>query len=173
MTLIFKVTVIAIMVFTVEVVFCLMQEPIRNFWRILQQKCKNRTFPWMWLQNIFGTRIRSTSKYQDTLEILLLTSIKLTSVNFNIQEKQGQLDSGIAQQQYYYVDQSFILQTPFYLLFFSFRQNVFDRYVITNITIVLANVWPGSILRSTVAPVIANKSENLCSQSVQNVDVIL
>ena len=60
----------------------------------------------MWVQNILGTSLRSTSKYWDTLfhyvklyfTKLYCGSIKRTTVNFNSIEKQEQFYSGITQE---------------------------------------------------------------------------
>ena len=62
--------------------------------------------PWMWVQNILGTSLRSTSKYWDTLlhyVILYFTklycgSIKRTTVKFSSIEKQEQFYTGITQE---------------------------------------------------------------------------
>lgn len=91
-------------------------------------------------------------------------SIKRTSVNFNIKEKQGQFYPGITQEQHYPFHSATCFTNTILFTIFFFRHIPFYRYLISNITIFLLNVHTGSILWLTVASAFSNKSENLYSQ---------
>ena len=96
-----------------------------------------------------------------------LGSIKRTSVNFNNREKQRQYySSSITPKQHYSFDLAICFTSNILFTILSFRQSLFYRYLISNITSFLLEVSSGSILWSTVASAFSNKSEILRSQLV-------
>lgn len=121
MTLIFKATVIMMMVLLCQQSFAICSSQFVTF-----RGCFAMDVAPIYFQEGLDQRQRLGANLK-----LYCRSIKRTSVNLNSTEKQGQFYSSVTEELYYSFIQAFILQKPSCLLFFHqiFSFNLFYKFL--------------------------------------------